>query len=165
MKRLLILAPAAALAAGCSGNADQIQPGQWETSVQFSSIEVPGMPPEAAESMRQMMARPRTTQECITPEQAANPTGNLANVGGGPGNCEFGEQTFSGGTMRMRATCRQADQTSMQMSMDGTYTATTMQANITSEVTPPAAATAAGAPQQVRMRGTFSSRRIGDCPA
>ena len=165
MKRLLILAPAAALAAGCSGNADQIQPGQWETSVQFSSIEVPGMPPEAAESMRQMMARPQTRQECITPEQAANPTGNLANVGGSAGTCEFGEQTFSGGNIRMRATCRQADQTSMQMSMEGTYTPTTMQANITSEVTPPPAAVAAGGPQEVRMRGTFSSRRIGDCPA
>jgi len=165
MKRLLLLAPVAALAAGCSGGADQIQPGQWETTIQFTSIDIPGAPPGAAEQMRQMMGQPQTRSECITPEQAANPAGNLANPGGDSGDCEFSEQTFAGGAIRMRGTCTPAGQGTVQMSMEGTYTATTMQADITSEVTPPAGAGTNGGPQAIRMSGTFSSRRTGDCPA
>ena len=162
--RYTIAAAPALLLAACGGGGDSValQPGQWETSVQFSSIEIPGAPEAAVAQMKQAMSRPQTRSECITPEQAANPTGNMVNAGGG--NCQFSESTFEGGTIRMRGTCQQPGAGTATMSMDGSYTATTMEAQITSEVQAPEGAPAGG-PQSVRMSGTFTSRRTGDCPA
>lgn len=144
---------------GVGGGAVSLQPGQWETTVQFTSIDIPGAPPEMMNSMREMMSRPQTRSECITPEQAANPTGNMVTQGAG-NNCQFSESTFAGGTIRVRGTCQQPGQGSAQMSMEGSYTATTMQAQITSEVQ---GAAGAQGPQTVRMSGTFASRRTGEC--
>ena len=168
MRHWIAAAPALLLI-GCGeggpggGGAVALQPGQWETTVQFTSIEVPGVPEAQLAQMREMMSRPQTRSECITPEQAANPTGNMMSPGGGDA-CQFSESTFAGGTIRMRGTCQQPGQGTAQMSMEGSYTATTMQANISSEVQAPAGAPQGG-PQSVRMSGTFSSRRTGECAA
>ena len=160
---LLLIACGDGPGGGGGGSAVALQPGQWETTVQFTSIEIPGAPQEAVAQMREMMSRPQTRSECITPEQAANPTGNMMSAGGGS-NCQFGESTFAGGAIRVRGTCQQPGQGSAQMSMDGSYTATTMQAQISSEVQAPPSAPKGG-PQSVRMSGTFTSRRTGECAA
>ncbi len=165
MRHWMAAAPALLLFAcgegGIGGGDVSLQPGQWETTVQFTSIEVPGMPEQAVAQMREMMSRPQTRSECITPQQAANPAGNM--MSGGAGNaCTFTENTFAAGAIRVRGSCQQPGQGTAQMSMEGTYTATTMQANISSEVQAPAGATPGG-PQSVRMSGTFSSRRTGEC--
>ena len=49
------------------------------------------------------------------------------------------------------------------MSWEGSYTATTMEGAITAEVQAPPGTE--GGPQTIRMSGTLSSRRTGDCPA
>ena len=167
MRHWIAAAPALLLIAcgeggGGGGSAVALQPGQWETTVQFTSIEVPGAPEAAVAQMREMMSRPQTRSECITPQQAANPTGNMMTPGAGS-NCQFSESTFAGGAIRVRGTCQQPGQGSAQMSMEGSYTPTTMQAQISSEVQAPPG-TQSG-PQSVRMSGTFSSRRTGECAA
>ena len=83
---------------------------------------------------------------------------------GGGNNCTFTENTFSGGTINVQGTCQETGAGTATMSMEGSYTPTTMEAEITSEVQAPQGA-AAGGPQTVRMSGTFTSRRTGDCPA
>ena len=157
MKRLVILAPAVALAVACSGNTGTIQPGNWETTTRFTTIEAPGLPPQAVEMMRTQLASQPAQTRCITPAEAANPTGGM--MGQNPQGCNFSEQTFSGGTIRMRGTCPgPSGQGQIQMSWDGTYTDTTMQGNISTEIT--------GGPQgRMRMAGTITSRRTGDCPS
>lgn len=164
MRYALAAIPALLLAA-CGGGGDSValQPGQWETTVQFKDIQVPGQPEAAVAQMRQMLSQPQTRSECITPEQAANPGGNMVNPGGG-NNCTFTENTFSGGTINVQGTCQETGAGTATMSMEGSYTPTTMEAEITSEVQAPQGA-AAGGPQTVRMSGTFTSRRTGDCPA
>ena len=167
MRHWIAAAPALLLIAcgeggGGGGSAVALQPGQWETTVQFTSIEVPGAPEAAVAQMREMMSRPQTRSECITPQQAANPTGNMMTPGAGS-NCQFSESTFAGGAIRVRGTCQQPGQGSAQMSMEGSYTPTTMQAQISSEVQAPAGTQ--GGPQSVRMSGTFNSRRTGECAA
>ena len=150
MRHWIAAAPALLLIAcgeGGGGGAVALQPGQWETTVQFTSIEVPGAPEAAVAQMREMMSRPQTRSECITPQQAANPTGNMMTPGAGS-NCQFSESTFAGGAIRVRGTCQQPGQGSAQMSMEGSYTPTTMQAQISSEVQAPAAAQSG--PQSVR---------------
>ena len=156
MKRLILIAPVVVVAAACSSQPDSIQPGQWETSVRFTSVEVPGMPPAIAKQMQDQLAnRTQTSTTCITPEQAANPAGGMMGQDN-PQGCNFEEQTFSGGTIRVRGTCSQGGQ-QVRMSWEGSYTQTTMEGTMSSEVT--------GGPQNMRMSGTLNARRIGDCPA
>lgn len=162
MRYAMAAVPVVLLAAACGGgDSVALQPGQWETTIEFKNIEVPGAPEAQVAQMRQMMARPQTRSECITAEQAANPSGNMVNPQGG--NCQFSENTFSGGRINVRGSCQQPGAGNVTMSMEGSYTATTMQADITSEVQAPQGAPP-GSPQSVRMSGTYSSRRTGDCP-
>jgi hypothetical protein len=162
MKKLVVFAPAIVLAAACSSSAVSLQPGQWETTVRFTSIEVPGAPEAAVAPMRAMMSAPQTRSECMTPEQAANPAGRMMNPGAGANSCQYSENVFAGGAIRVHGTCQQPGRGSMQMNMDGTYTATTMQTTLTSEVHAPPGTPG---PQVVRMSGTLSARRTGDCAA
>ena len=147
-------------AKGKSGGA-ALQPGQWESTIQFTEFDVPGMPPEMANQMRQMMGQPQTNRSCMTPEDAANPAGDMVS-GEGNQNCQFSESTFSGGTIRVRGTCRDPSGGTSQMSMQGSFTATSMQARITTEQQGGAGAPAG---QSMRMSGNLSARRVGDCPA
>ena len=165
MKRLVLWAPSLALLAACSGGSDQIQPGMWETTSRMTEVEIPGMPPAVAEQMKAQMANQTQTQsQCITPEQAANPAGNMLNAGGDAQGCQFSDSTFSGGVIRVRGTCPgPAGAGTANMSWEGTYTATTMEGRITAEVQAPPGAQ--GGPQNIRMSGTLASRRTGDCPA
>ena len=166
MKRLVLWAPSLALLAACSGGgSDQIQPGMWETTSRMTDVEVPGMPPAMAEQMKAQMANQTQTQsQCITPEQAANPAGSMLSQGEDAQGCTFSDSTFSGGVIRVRGTCPgPAGAGTATMSWEGSYTATTMEGAITAEVQAPPGPE--GGPQTIRMSGTLSSRRTGDCPA
>ena len=157
MKRVLLLTPALALAAACSGSPTTIQPGQWETTTQMTEVEIPGMPEAMAAQMREQMGNQRSTQtHCITPEEAANPAGRMVNPGGDSQQCEFSESTFAGGVINVQGTCPSPTGGSIATSLEGTYTETTMEGRIGAEVQ--------GGPQNMRMSGTLTSRRIGDCP-
>ena len=158
MTAALALLPALAACSGAGGSTS-IQPGQWETTTAFTTIEAPGMPPAALEAMRGQMANQRQTQtSCITPEQAANPAGDLMKGGGGETGCQFSQSTFAGGVINVQGTCPGGPGgATLSMSWQGSYTATTMEGRFTTEVQ--------GGPQSMRMIGTMNGRRIGDCPA
>ena len=159
MRYSIAAAPALLLVACGGGDSVSLQPGQWETSIQFSSIEMPGVPEAQLAQMRQMMNRPQTSSQCITPQQAANPTGNMMTQGGG--TCQFSENVFTGGNINVRGSCQQPGQGNVQMSMQGNYTATSMQAQISTEMQAPPGMP--GGAQTIRMGGTLNSRRTGDC--
>jgi len=162
MKRLMLLAPSVVLLFACSDNAVSLQPGQWDMTMRFTSIEVPGAPEAAVAPMRTMLSQPQTRSNCVTPEQAANPGGNLLSPDGDSSRCNYTENTFSGGVIRMRGSCTPPRGGQAQISLDGTYTATTIDAQLTSEVQAPPGTQG---PQMVRMAGAMTGRRTGDCPA
>jgi hypothetical protein len=169
MKRLIIFVPAIALAgivAGCGGGANQLQPGQWEMAVQVKSLEMPGAPPELQAQMRRGIGQSQTNRDCITPEQARNPLGQMRDMvaQGRAANCRFTDEVFGGGVIRIRATCPgPGGQGEGRMSMEGTFTATTLQATLT--------ATAQGGNAAVpgatgmNMTAEITGRRVGECAA
>lgn len=161
MKRLVPPALAMILLFACSPGPIALQPGMWESTVQFSSIDLPGASPQELAAMRATLSRPQTSSRCMTPEEAANPAQRLMNQGGGNA-CRFSESTFSGGTIRVRRSCEAPGRGPQQTSMEGTFTATTIQATIASELHAPPGTPG---PQVARMSGTFSAHRTGDCPA
>lgn len=160
MKRFLRWAPALALLAACSGSAVSLQPGQWETTIRFTAIDVPGAPEAQLTAARQLMTQPNVHSGCITPEETANPASTLLSPDSVSGSCQFSENTFSGGIIRVRGTCQPPDGTSTQMEMDGTYTATAIETRLTSRITAPPGVSG---PPSMTLTGTLTGRRTGDC--
>ena len=166
MKRLALLTPAVALIAACSGSSDSIQPGQWEMTTRMTEIEVPGAPEALANQMRTAMAnQAQTESRCITPEEAANPTRGMMNPTGKAEGCTFTDQTFAGGRISLAGSCpAPGGQGTVTTNLTGTYTATTMETQVRAEVQAGANAPP-GMPRTVRMSGTMTGRRTGDCPS
>jgi hypothetical protein len=160
MKRVMLPALPVALLFACSPSAVALQPGMWETTVQFTSIDLPGAPPQQLAAMRTMMGHPQTSSSCMTAAQAANPTQRMMNPGSNGNACQFSESTFAGGTIRVHGTCQAPGRGTQQTGMEGTYTATTIQATISSEIHAPPGTPG---PQTARMSGTLNGRRTGDC--
>ena len=151
-----MIAAGVLLLAGCGSGNVSLQPGQWETTTRLTSIEAPGMPAPMLAQMRTQMGQPQTQSSCITPEQAANPAGAIVNPGPGGPACQFSESTFAGGVINVRGTCPgQGGQGAVQMSLQGSYTATTMEGTMSTAVQ--------GGPQSMTIAQTMSSRRTGDC--
>ena len=161
MKRLVLPALPLALLFACSPSAVSLQPGMWETTIQFTSIDLPGVPPAELAATRAMLGRPQTRSACMTPAEAANPAEHMMNPGGSGNACQLSDSTFAGGAIRIHGSCQAPGRPTSQMSMEGSYTATTMQATISSEIHAPAGA---AGPQSGRMAGTLSAHRTGDCP-
>lgn len=159
MKRLALLAPTVAIIVACSGGAStSLQPGQWEMTTKMTDIEIPGAPPAVAAQMKQAMtAQAQTQSRCITPAEAANPAGNMASPSGNAQGCTFSKQTFSGGAIDVAGSCPGPAGGRMETTLSGSYTATTMDTRISANIE--------GGPQPMRMSGTMTGRRTGDCPA
>jgi len=153
MQRLVLLAPLALLA--CSGGSDTIQPGQWEMTTRFTTVEAPGMPEAALKAMQSQISQAQTHSSCITPAQAANPGGDMMKSGGGGQGCQVRDSTFSGGNISVHTSCPGPGGGSMSMSWEGNYTATTMEGRFTTAIE--------GGPQNMRMVGTLTGRRTGEC--
>jgi hypothetical protein len=81
-------------------------------------------------------------------------------------SCEISETVFSGGAMRLAMTCRDLDEdpTSTRISINGRYTATSMDASLSISTESPPLTPAAQA-HSIRIAGTYTARRLGDCPA
>ena len=155
MKPLILFGTALLIIAAAPAASDgTIQPGQWETTTHFTTIEIPGMPPQVAEEVTRQM-RPETALRCITPAEAANPTGEM--LSRPEENCRFSQVTFSGGRIHVEGACPAPDGNGeMRLSWEGSYTDTRMGGTITTQMT--------GTEPEMRLAGTIDSRRIGDCP-
>ena len=170
MTRLLILAPAILALAACSRGPDNFRPGQWEMAMEVTGIEAPGLPPEVLARLRSQLSRTSTSRECMTADQAANPLRDLRagmrqgmSSMGGQLNCEFANtDTFSGGAIRITATCRPPGGPGQaRLLMEGGYTATSMDSRFTWTFEGP---NPRGGTLSARLSGTAKGRRLGDCP-
>lgn len=169
MKRILILAPSILALAACSRGPANFQPGQWEMAMAVTGVDAPGLPPETLAQLRTAVGRPQTSSNCMTADQAANPLRDLRagmrqgmSSMGGQLNCEFANNdTFSGGTIRITATCRPPSGPGQaRLLMEGGYTATTMDTRFTWTFEGPRPG---GGTQTARLNGTAKGRRLGDC--
>ncbi len=176
MKRSILLAvsiAAISVTAACNrgggGGGDgsaQRQPGQWESVTTIKSIDIPGAPPEMQARIRSQVGQAQTQRECLTAEQARDPMAQMRRMlsqGNNTGNCNFTDQVFSGGTIRIRGNCSPPGGGTAQVSLEGSFTGTTLEANLTMNAQGPASAAMPGV-TSVNMAAEVRSRRIGDCP-
>jgi uncharacterized protein DUF3617 len=164
--RYALTAGTALLLVACGsqgGGGVSLQPGQWETTTKMTEVEAPGMPEAVLQQMRAGMAnQTQTRSECMTQEEAANPAGNIVNAGNQGGGCQFSESTFTGGNINVQGTCNgPAGPGTMRMSIQGTYTANTIDGRIVTEVQSPPGTP--GGVQSIKVSGSLTGRRTGEC--
>jgi hypothetical protein len=158
MKKVLVLTPLALAAiAGCAPKAERIQEGQWETIVQLTGIELPNAPPEQlAQLRRQMNVDQPQPAECLSRAQTESYLRDLR--GQIPPGCQTTEEVYGGGVLRTTVSCAaQAGRPAVMFKIEGTFTATTMNATITEEATPP------NGQAPMRRSQRLRARRLGDC--
>ncbi len=176
MKRMVLVAAAAALVAGCSGseNADadgngevsmaeaakaaeaqglKPEPGQYKTTVTMTEIAIPGMPPEMKGHGAGMA---RTIEYCVNEKDVEGGYEQMLKQGQN-GECSFEKFSLAGGTINAVMVC-QTPQGSTRMMMNGSATPTT------SDYTASMTMNLDGAGEGT-MTFTGRSERIGDCPA
>ena len=141
---------------GLFGGSVQLQPGEWEMTMQVVDYKAPGMPASVAQQMKAQP--PTTTRDCMTEEEAKGPKPDAFTPGQNGLNCKQENFSWANGKISGKTSCEGANGAGkMAMTMDGSYTPTSMDINIKNETT------ANNVAASVEMR--VSGRRIGECPA
>ena len=130
-----------------------LRPGKWASTVTIEEMSIPGMPPQTAERMQEMLAQSRTAEVCLSEEDAKEPSGDFFAAGE---QCRYDNFTMRGGKIDATMRCSQ-DGVTQVMQMSGTYSSNSyeMRMHSTTEGGP------AGAPMTMKMQ--VQSRRVGEC--
>lgn len=131
-----------------------IRPGKWVSSVSIEDMQAPGMPPEAAEQMKRMVAQTHRSESCLTPDDVRQPS---ADFFGGNENCRYDHFTMGGGKIDAQMRCDTGGASQM-MRMEGTYSSDSYQMRMTSR--------SGGGPggEPLTMQMKVEAERVGDCP-
>lgn len=123
--------------------AADIQPGMWALSMESKVASMPDFAPP-----------PYTQDQCLTAQDAKDPSRVLGSVANpGANDCTYTEKDFSGDTFRFKMKC--AGSLGIQASGEISYSATTMQGNITT--------TASVQGQTTEFLLKVSAHRTGSC--
>ncbi|WP_448659318.1 DUF3617 domain-containing protein [Sphingomonas sp. CJ99] len=133
-----------------------LTPGQWETTVEMTEIEMPGIGKMTGGQMGGMMQSMKTTvTNCVTEAQARNPGGDLFT--GTDGQCTYERFTMKGGKLDGVVNCTTGEG-KMRAEMSGSFAADRYTLTNRAEVT---GMTPDGQP--AKITSTVSGRRIGEC--
>ena len=106
-------------AAGGSGGLN-IQPGEWEITMEMQAAEVSGMPA----GMHMPNIPPSTTRSCVTPEQVSRANANFLSGSGHQGmDCDYSGVTIADGRIQGTSTCSR-NGIQATVTMDGSFTPT-----------------------------------------
>ena len=131
----------------------QLQPGQWEVTVETVDVQAPSMPQEAVAAMR---GQKNTDLKCLTPEQVSRATADFF-TGDEDSNCDAANFSAAGGRISGTMTCTGGEDMpgDATIAMDGRYSAESY--DITQTMT-------TGAGQGgMQIRNRLTGRRVGEC--
>jgi hypothetical protein len=134
-----------------------IKPGLWETKISFKTLEADGIPAAAREEMLKATGNVVTVKSCVTQEQVDKPGADFFGTPQGS-NCSFEQMDRSGNRMTVRMTCKPDGKTVIQNTMNGTISDDGYDMSVEQKTS--------GTPMgDMRMTGTLTGKRLGDCPA
>jgi len=136
-------------------NGTLVEPGLWQSKVTIQEINIPGIPAQFADRMKQTIAenRQQTSRHCLTKEQARKPKEDF--FGGQDKSCHYGQFTMGGGKMDIQMVCNEQGST-QTTSMNGTYTPTSYSMDMSTSAT-------GGEREGMSMKMHVDSQRIGEC--
>jgi hypothetical protein len=135
-----------------------VRPGLWESKITIEQLDLPGMPPEMAGKMKQMMAQnqPQAIKNCLTPEDVKKPKEDF--FAGQNKGCRYDRFTMGGGKIDAVMRCG-GEQGAQVMEMAGTYSPDAYRMQMSNKVE----AAAKGAQGAMAMRLRIDARRVGEC--
>ena len=133
-----------------------VRPGLWSTTVTLAEVDMPGMPAEVRDRMRETM-RAQSHEACLTEAEAKKPSEDF--FAGANRNCRYDHFRMDDGKLDARMSC-QAEGMTQQMEMSGTYRPDSYTVSMTTRAEGPATA-GMGA---MTMKMNVESKRVGDCP-
>jgi len=140
-----------------------VRAGLWESKVTIEQLDVPGMPPEIAGRMKEMMAQnqPKAFKNCLTPEDVKKPDEDF--FAGQNKGCRYDRFTMGNGKIDAVMRCG-GEQATQVMQMAGTYSPDAYHMQMSNKVEA-AAKGADGAMAQgaMAMRVRVDARRLGEC--
>jgi len=140
-----------------------VRAGLWESKVTIEQLDMPGMPPEMAARMKQMMAenQPKAFKNCLTPEDVKKPKEDF--FAGRNKSCRY--DRFSMGNGKIDAVMRcGGEQATQVMEMAGTYSPDAYHIQMSNKIEAAAkGAEGSMAEGAMAMRVRVNARRIGEC--
>src|SRR3954466_8723543 len=140
-----------------SGVADDLylKAGEWRVSGTLEEMNIPGLPPEAQEKMKQVMGQhgDMTYDYCLTPEQAKRPGGKFFS-GKAEKNCRYDHFTMGGGKIDAVMRCA-ASEGAMTMSITGSYSPESYSTHVAMNME--------GGPSRMTMKMRSEAHRTGQC--
>lgn len=155
------IADVAAKVKAAGGAESFVRAGKWQTSVTIDSMDAPGMPPEASQTMKSMSAKAHVVDSCLTPEEAKKPTPEM--FSGNSDRCRYENFAMAGGKIDMTMRCAGAGpngNVGQTMKMTGTYDPDSYHMAMIST-------TDTGAPEMgpMTMKMHLDAKRLGECDA
>lgn len=136
-----------------AGISMKVKPGEWQTEVEVTKVEMPGLPPAVADQMAKSIGKSTTHTSCITEAKASEPGELFADDSG---KCTYDKFEMSDGKVNLEMRCPGPDgsNASMLMKVKGHFSADSIYATNEIKISGTSA---------IEMRGNINSRRIGDC--
>lgn len=130
--------------------------GQWETVVEITEADMPGMP---SEMLKQMTGRKNNMSHCLTPEQAEKNAEELFKKQG-DGQCTYQRFSMAGGKIDAQMRCTGGQQGgAAEIAMTGNYTADTYETATEMKISNPQMPNGG----VMTMKAHTTARRTGDC--
>jgi hypothetical protein len=138
-----------------AGSDTLFEPGKWQTKVSLLDIDIPGMPPQAAQQMKQTMAKvqEQSYDTCLTEADVKLPKADF--FAGKNNDCRYDHFTMSGGKIDAALRCEAKPSGTMTMTINGTYSRDRYEATMAMDFS--------GGEGGMKMRSHSESRRIGQC--
>jgi hypothetical protein len=132
-----------------------IEPGEWESKVTVQEMNIPGMPPQYAAKMKQMMAsnEQRTSKHCVTKDDVKKPKEDFF---GADKSCHYEHFTMGGGRIDVQMACKEEGST-QTTKLAGSYTPTTYALDMSS------VGIGGGMQNGMTMKMHVEAQRVGEC--
>lgn len=141
---------------GVMNSGTMIEPGLWQSKVTVAEMNIPGLPPQYAEKMKQQMAdsRNRTSSHCITEADVKKPKEDFF---GADKSCKYTHFTMGAGKIDIQMVCAEEAST-RTTNMSGTYTPKSYSMDMSSNGS-------GGDQNGMSMKMHVDSQRVGECTA
>jgi hypothetical protein len=134
-----------------------VEPGKWQTKVSVLDVEIPGMPAQIAQQMKQSMAKVQGSsfESCLTEADVKRPKEDF--FAGENNDCRYDHFTMSGGKIDAALRCDAKASGTMTMAINGTYSRNAYEATMAMDVS--------GGPggKGMKMKSHSESHRVGAC--
>ena len=139
---------------GVMTSGQMVEPGLWESKVTVQEMNIPGMPAQYADKMKQSMAEHRNdaSRHCIKPEDVKKPKEDFF---GADKSCKYDHFTMGSGKIDIAMVCRHED-SAQNMNVSGSYTPTSYSIDTSM--------TGSGGDQNgMTMKMHVDANRVGEC--